>query len=141
MKRYGWVPLLIVAALVWVGIINKKMSEPATDLQAIRNALDQWQPVAVKEHGDDVVVVLRARSVEEEAYVSVITGGLCMTQLTDPEILDGIAEIAVLNRFEGQGYIYTGGRTGCKELNEMPLNSKEWRIKFLSMTRVYMGNV
>lgn len=31
MKRYGWVPLLIVTALVWVAIINKESGEAGAD--------------------------------------------------------------------------------------------------------------
>ena len=121
---------LIAAVLLFAA---PAFAEPTTQ---VSTAFAQFEPLRVAVNGKVATVVMSQQRVTDTLYQNVITNGGCLRQIIDPDVLEGIEEIAVLNRHAAQGYIFEGGRERCAELNAMPLG-KGKTILLMGYTRAH----
>jgi len=91
----------------------------------LMKALEMWAPIDARVAGERAEIVLPQNRVTDRMYISVITAGVCMGQITRPHVLDGVAEIAVLNKHARQGYVLEGGKDLCKRLNGAPIGKSK----------------
>lgn len=100
----------------------------------IQKSLDMWQPKEVKVQRGVVTIISKERRITDTIYQAMITSGLCMGTLSQPNSLDGISEIRVLNQFGRQGYVFDGGDAECGEIVELPRN----KIEMYVLSRTHM---
>lgn len=89
----------------------------------VAGAISAWSPNQVTEQGPRMTIVLDESLVTDMIYQSVITDGVCgllWLKQAGSGYLEGIAEIAVVNRTQKQGFILEGGRAECDRLGALP---------------------
>lgn len=112
------------------------LSAKAETSEKFDKALEMFGPNEVVVEGKTAFIVLPHRRITDDIYASVISSGICFRQLIEPNILDGLKEVAVLNQFSEQGFVFEGGTAECSELNEMP-TGRDKTIRLLGYTRIH----
>ena len=103
----------------------------------LTKALDPWEPQEIRLEGDTLTIITQERRMTDQVLRPLISTGVCMPVFTGApdSYLAGIQEIAVLNMFGRQGYVFSGGRKECQEIGSLPMNDLEMYI--LSRTRMH----
>lgn len=100
-------------------------------------ALEDWAPVSVKLNDTgQLKVVLPQRSITETIFKASVLYGFCGVGVAGfgydyPDVV----EVAILNQFEAQGYVWEGTAADCKTLNELSGRAQE--IELIGNTRLY----
>ena len=94
-----------------------------------------WQPLSVERVGSTLIVVAKERQVTQTVYEAMILIGLCGHVDAGRIALEGITEIAILNRFGGQGWVFEGGAVACGDIMAAPRDGR--RIRLLGQSRLY----
>ncbi|BCB62967.1 hypothetical protein HaloA020_36680 (plasmid) [Halomonas sp. A020] len=107
------------------------------DKERLISALEPWNPEEIILEGEQLIVITRERRMTDEVLRPLISTGICMPVFTGApdSYLAGVEEIAVLNTFGRQGYIFSGGRSECEEIGNLPMSDTEMFI--LSRTRMH----
>jgi len=109
--------VIILATLLAVSAANAATKSDAEDaIHKIANAVRMLAPQSVSQ---PVIITMKQKRITPLIYQSVILSGLCFRSLSDPTLLDGIKEVAVLNSSNAQGYVYETGEISCADLNAM----------------------
>lgn len=103
----------------------------------LTSALDSWNPEEILLEGHRLTVITRERRMTDQVLRSIISTGICMPVFTGApdSYLSEVEEIAVLNTFGRQGYVFSGGRAECQEIGSLPMSDTE--IYILSRTRMH----
>ena len=122
---------LLLAAWPLILVANADTQE------RLRVALDPWNPQEIRLEGDRLTVITRESRMTDQVLRPLISTGVCMPVFTGApdSYLAEIEEIAVLNTFGRQGYVFSGGRPECQEIGGLPMNDLEMYI--LSRTRMH----
>lgn len=123
--------------LVWVLVLLMSVSPVAYTVsvsEQVEESLEMWEPSSVAYEDGSLIILAKERRVTDQIYQAMISG-ICMGMISRPDSLSGVTEIKMLNRFGRQGYVFEGGESDCKELNEMPMNQTE--IHILGMTHMH----
>ncbi len=107
----------------------------AADLNKIESSVASWNPLSVEKTGDKVAISIDQGKVTMLIYRTLITSGLCLHQAANPEMLHGIAEVAILNRFKGQGFVYEIAEAECPAIVALPTGQA--KLMLLGATHVY----
>ena len=94
-----------------------------------------WQPLEIKQDGQTLMVRAKERRVTMTIYRSMMVAGLCAFAGTRRIALNGIAEIVIVNRFAGQGWVFEGGQAACQEVIKAPLGRPN--VALLGRTRLF----
>jgi len=110
---------LILATLLTVSVAHAATKSRAEDaVHKIKDAVQKFTPISVNQ---PVIITMKQKRITPLIYRSVILSGLCFRYLSDPTILDGIKEVAVVNSSNEQGYVYEPAEISCSDLNAMPI--------------------
>lgn len=103
----------------------------------LTSALDSWNPEEILLEGHRLTVITRERRMTDQVLRPIISTGICMPVFTGApdSYLSEVEEIAVLNTFGRQGYVFSGGRSECQEIGSLPMSDTEMYI--LSRTRMH----
>lgn len=115
MKRFILSALLCLAAV----------TATADTRGGLMKATEMWAPIDARVAGNRAEIILPQNRITDRMYISVITAGVCMGQLSSPDILNGVSEIAILNKHAHQGYVLEGGKELCDQLNKAPLGKSK----------------
>lgn len=110
--------ILATAALLLL-MAGAAAAGEADRIVAIANAVGAWEPFAVTVSDGGIAVAFDRHSIDEGTYRGIIVDGICAAYGRGPFLLDGISEVAVLDR-EQRGWVYDGGAKGCAEINASP---------------------
>ncbi|WP_380057443.1 hypothetical protein ACFE33_04415 [Falsihalocynthiibacter sp. SS001] len=124
---------IIVASIITVLITCNAFAGVQQDAE---EALVMWQPTSVEFRDDTLNVLLPQAKITEEAYSAVLTTGFCMWTAAGKD-LTSVSELVVLNKFGAQGHVSERGAMDCAEINQMPAESMEVKLKILSATRLF----
>jgi hypothetical protein len=111
---------------ITIAILVASLPALSASQSAISKALELWKPTSITISNGRVLVVTRQRSVTDDIYQAMVAG-ICMAEIGSPGSLGGISEVAIVNAFSRQGFVFEGGSQECRELNDMPGNkTKLW---------------
>jgi len=134
-KQVAWLVLMGLLLAVW----PLSSVADADTQERLRVALDPWNPQEIRLEGDRLTVITRERRITDQVFRSLLSTGVCMPVFMgdSASYLSGIEEIAVLNTFGRQGYVFSGGRSECQEIGGLPMNDLEMYV--LSRTRMHQN--
>ncbi|MCW3784650.1 hypothetical protein OM960_24350 [Defluviimonas sp. CAU 1641] len=83
-----------------------------------------------------LTAVLPQRRITPEIYLATITTGICFGPLRGID-LPGVREIAILNEYGAQGYVYEKALEDCGRMNAMPAASDLVKVLVMGSTHSY----
>lgn len=114
---------------------------PNTAIKALAQDLKSFNPASITAHqGSEkkeiVVIVLPQARITETIYTAAIKGA-CMSLWMDPKdkYLNSVAQIAVLNQWAKQGYVFEKPKETCKQMGEAVGNKSN--IFLMGNTHMY----
>lgn len=99
-----------------------------------RQALELWEPVSVEKKRSSLIVIVKEKRLTAKIYDAMI-GGICVWVGAGEAKLQGVKEIAILNRFRASGRIFEGGATACERVFRAP--GSELSIIIAGQTHMY----
>ena len=133
MKKLLLLPLMCAASLAF--------ATPNTAIKALAQDLKSFNPASITAHqGSEkkeiVVIVLPQARITETIYTAAIKGA-CMSLWMDPKdkYLNSDAQIAVLNQWAKQGYVFEKPKETCKQMGEAVGNKSN--IFLMGNTHMY----
>lgn len=124
-------------AILILGLLFTTFTVFGDTKKLLTSALEPWNPKEILLEGDRLTVITRERRMTDQVLRPLISTGVCMPVFTDApnSYLSEIKEISVLNTFGRQGYVFSGGRSECQEIGNLPMSDTEMYI--LSRTRMH----
>ena len=133
MKKLLLLPLMCAASLAF--------ATPNTAIKALAQDLKSFNPASITAHQGSkkkeiVVIVLPQARITETIYTAAIKGA-CMRLWMDPKdkYLNSVAQIAVLNQWAKQGYVFEKPKDTCKQMGEAVGNKSN--IFLMGNTHMY----
>lgn len=129
MKKLLLLPLMCAASLAF--------ATPNTAIKALAQDLKSFNPASITAHQGsekkEIVVIAR---ITETIYTAAIKGA-CMRLWMDPKdkYLNSVAQIAVLNQWAKQGYVFEKPKETCKQMGEAVGNKSN--IFLMGNTHMY----
>lgn len=102
-------------------------------------ALELWDPLSIEQQGSRLVITSRERRVNHTVYTAMIGAGICLYAGTGQIQLTGITEIVILNRFQGMGWVFEGGKSSCVSIAKASSGKRELLIA--GQTHMYMDSI
>ena len=133
MKKLLLLPLMCAASLAFAA--------PNTAIKALGLDLKSFSPASITAHQgaekkETVVIVLPQARITDTIYTAVIKGA-CMRLWLEPKdkYLNSVAQIAVLNQWAKQGYVFEKPKETCKQMGEAVGNKSN--ILLIGNTHMY----
>ncbi|TVZ39366.1 hypothetical protein P886_3770 [Alteromonadaceae bacterium 2753L.S.0a.02] len=124
----------LIFAMLFAGV--SAFAESDAGYKALGDALAPWAPEFITIDGEQLKVILSSQRITQQMYSAVIKTGACAAVWSfGGDALPGVSNIAVVNSFAKQGYLFEGGAAECTALGK--LSSDASRIYMLERTRVY----
>lgn len=103
---------------------------------AIQDALVAWDPISVEANERTLTITANEHRVTERIYSAIINNGVCMPiWLGNLDVLDGINEVVVINKYQKQVYVFEGGKSSCNKLGEA--TQKDNKLVLMAHSRMY----
>jgi len=108
----------------------------AGQIQNIYQSLKPWAPLNIQIDKGHLIITTKESRVTDTIFLSMIETGICMNYYFNKNLLNGIKNIYILNRFNHQGYVLDGAADICSAIGKMKSDNKiKWYI--LSKTHLY----
>lgn len=92
----------------------------------LKESLQPWSPLSISINNKKLTVVMNEARITNNIFTAVIKNGICMPiWLGDPNALNGVAVVIILNKFKHQGYVFEGGKNICSEMGKLPSEKSE----------------
>ena len=103
----------------------------ANERLMLSKALSLWEPIAMGRIEGSLLVVLPQDRITMDILSAVVISGVCFGQMAHGYEM-AFTEVAVLNRYSHQGYVWEGNLIHCEVLNEMPAADASREVLFRS---------
>jgi len=102
--------------------------------ESVKKALAAWSPTEIILEDGLLGIALPQKKVTNETY-SVVVEWLCANVSSGRISLKDVKEIAVVNRFGGQGFVFEGGAGQCRGIADVPRGKVN--VPLLDRTRLW----
>ena len=87
--------------------------------EEITSSMKPFAPIKISIKNKTITIKMNERRITDKIYEAVIKNGICMPQwLGKKGYLNNIKEIAVLNRFSKQGYVFENAKSACTQIGK-----------------------
>lgn len=102
----------------------------------LNTSLKPWSPSSIKMEGDVLRISIPQAKITDSMYKMVIKTGLCPVVWDGKSSeFDGIKEVALLNQYGKQGYVFENAVDSCAEIGKLSGASSDTYL--LGVTRLY----
>ena len=116
------------------GILSITLSI-AGQIQDLSQSVKTWGAVANIQNNHLVITTPQNR-VNDKIFQSIIQNGICMHSYFTPNLLNGIKDIYVMNKYNKQGYVLEGSSDICSKIGNMKDDNKV-KLYLISKSHMY----
>ncbi|MFM5835756.1 hypothetical protein [Aeromonas caviae] len=103
---------------------------------ALNSALKPWSPSSITKKGEVLHISIPQANITDSMYKSIIKMGVCPVVWDGKTAeFDGVKEIALLNQYGKQGYVFENAAEACTEMGKLSGSASDTYL--LSVTRLY----
>ncbi|HEH9400698.1 TPA: hypothetical protein SIA35_002737 [Aeromonas sobria] len=103
---------------------------------ALNSALKLWAPSSITKKGDVLHISIPQAKITDSMYKMVIKTGVCPVVWDGKsDELDGVKEVALLNQYGKQGYVFENAAEACAEMGNLSGSASDTYL--LGVTRLY----
>jgi hypothetical protein len=99
-----------------------------------RQALELWEPISVEKKRSSLIVIAKERRMTTKIYNAMISR-ICVWVGAEGAKLQGVKEIAILNRFGASGMVFEASSKACERIFRAP--GSELYIIIAGQTHMY----
>lgn len=90
----------------------------ASDINILQKSLKPWQPLAINEKNNIVIVNMNEGEVTSDVYLAVIRSGVCVPAWDKKNVayLKNTKEVRILNKHNYMGYVLENPRSACDDV-------------------------
>lgn len=90
----------------------------ASDVNILQKSLKPWQPLAINEKNNIVIVNMNEGEVTSDVYLAVIRSGVCVPawDKKNAAYLKNTKEVRILNKHNYMGYVLENPRSTCDDV-------------------------